>query len=612
MIRALREHWPEYLCEVAELGLFMISAGLFTILLQHPDSPVLNFIPSEFVRRMLTGIAMGSTAIALVFSPLGKRSGAHFNPAVTLAFWQLGKVKNWDAVFYIVAQFIGGVVGVLIVSLFARMALMHPSVNFAATLPGSRGVWIAFIAELIIAFILMSTVLQVSNTPYLARYTGVFAGALVATFITFESPLSGMSMNPARTFGSAFVGHLWMALWVYFTAPVLAMQAAALIYLRGNQAVYCAKFHHYNRQRCIFNCRFPELLAREQAQRQVREPATARMRLQSGMKILAVALLTLCSVSISAQPPKAVVESVGMTVSDMDRAVEFYSALTFQKVSDVEVLGDEFEHLEGVFGARMRIVRIQLGNEYVDLTQYLAPPGRPIPADSRSNDLWFQHIAIVVRDMDQAFEKLRALKVEFVSTGPQTLPPSIKAAAGIKAFYFRDPDQHNLEIIYFPPGKGDPRWHAKTDKLFLGIDHTAIGISNTDASLKFYGDLLGLHKTGESENFGTEQEHLNQVFGAHLRLTGMRASAGPGIEFLEYLSPRDGRARPADVHANDIVHWQTTIATDDVDLLAKKLRDEHVRFVSPGVVATPKGKTGFSKGMLVSDPDGHNVLLIEK
>src|SRR5262249_43483186 len=142
------------------------------------------------------------------------------------------------------------------------------------------------------------------------------------------------------------------------------------------------------------------------------------------------------------------VNSVGVTVSDMDRAVEFYSALTFQKVSDVEVLGDEFEHLEGVFGARMRIVRMQLGNGFLDLTQYLAPPGRPIPVDSRSNDLWFQHIAIVVRDMDQAFAKLRAMKVQFVSTAPQTLPPSIKAAAGIRAFYFRDPDQHNLEIIY--------------------------------------------------------------------------------------------------------------------------------------------------------------------
>ena len=336
------------------------------------------------------------------------------------------------------------------------------------------------------------------------------------------------------------------------------------------------------------------------------------MKFRTHANTLVIALLALCGVSISAQSPNVVVESIGMTVSDTDRAVEFYSALSFQKVSDVEVLGDEFEHLEGVFGARMRIVRMQLGNEYVDLTQYLAPPGRPIPADSRSNDLWFQHIAIVVRDMDQAFEKLRALKVQFVSTAPQTLPPSIKAAAGIKAFYFRDPDQHNLEIIYFPPGKGDPRWQEKTDKLFLGIDHTAIGISNTDASLKFYRDLLGLRKAGESENFGTEQEHLNQVFGAHLRITGMRAGGGPGIEFLEYLTPRDGRPGPADIHANDIVHWQTTIATDDVDLLATKLRDAHVHFISPGVIAVRKEKAGFSKGSLASDPDGHGVLLIEK
>jgi len=336
------------------------------------------------------------------------------------------------------------------------------------------------------------------------------------------------------------------------------------------------------------------------------------MKFRTHTRIVVVALLALCSASIFAQSPKVAVESIGMTVSDMDRSVEFYSALAFQKVKDVEVSGEQYEHLEGVFGARMRIVRMQLGKEFLDLTQYLAPLGRPIPTDSRSNDLWFQHIAIVVRDMDQAFEKLRALKVQFVSTGPQTLPPSIKAAAGIKAFYFRDPDQHNLEIIYFPPGKGDPRWQEKTDKLFLGIDHTAIGISNTDASLKFYRDLLGLRKAGESENFGTEQEHLNQVFGAHLRITGLRAPSGPGIEFLEYLTPRDGRPRPADVHANDVVHWQTTIATDDVDLMAKKLRDAHVHFVSSGVVVMPKDKAGFAKGALVSDPEGHNVLLIQK
>src|SRR5216117_1721562 len=199
------------------------------------------------------------------------------------------------------------------------------------------------------------------------------------------------------------------------------------------------------------------------------------MRTRWHIKFAIAALFALLIATGLAQSPQVAVESVGMTVSDMDHSVAFYSALTFQKVSDVEVLGEQYEHLEGVFGARMRIVRMKLGNEFVDLTEYLAPRGRPIPVDSRSNDLWFQHIAIVVRDMDHAFEKLRALKVQFVSTAPQTLPASIPAAAGIKAFYFRDPDQHNLEIIYFPLGKGDPRWQEKKDKLFLGIDHTAIG-----------------------------------------------------------------------------------------------------------------------------------------
>src|SRR5438876_5821961 len=336
------------------------------------------------------------------------------------------------------------------------------------------------------------------------------------------------------------------------------------------------------------------------------------MRVQRYIKFAIAALFPLLSVTGFARSPQVAVESVGVTVRDMERSAAFYSALAFQKVSDVEVLGEQYEHLEGVFGARMRIVRMQLGNEYLDLTQYFAPPDRPIPGDSRSNDLWFQHVAIVVRNMDQAFEKLRALKVQFVSTGPQTLPPSIAAAAGIKAFYFRDPDQHNLELIFFPPGKGDPRWQEKTDNLFLGIDHTAIGISNTESSLKFYRDLLGFRKAGESENFGTEQEHLNQVFGAHLQITGMRAASGPGTEFLEYLTPRDGRARPADVHANDIVHWQTMVTTGDVDLMAKKLRDAHVHFVSSGVGSMPKDKAGFSKGALVSDPDGHDVLLIQR
>src|SRR5256886_1767188 len=171
--------------------------------------------------------------------------------------------------------------------------------------------------------------------------------------------------------------------------------------------------------------------------------------------VFVATLSAVVSTAAFAQSPHVAVDGVGVTVSDMERAVAFYSALTFQKVSDTEVLGEEYEHLEGVFGARMRIVRMQLGDEHIDLIEYLAPRGRPIPVDSRSNDLWFQHIAIVVRDMDQAFAKLRELKVRFVSTAPQTLPASIPAAAGIKAFYFRDPDQHNLEIIYFPLGRSE-------------------------------------------------------------------------------------------------------------------------------------------------------------
>lgn len=230
------------------------------------------------------------------------------------------------------------------------------------------------------------------------------------------------------------------------------------------------------------------------------------------------------------------VEAVGMTVANMDRSIEFFNkVLSFEKVGDMEVHGREYEKLQGVFGLRMRVVRMQLGREIIELTQYLAPEGRPIPADWRSNDRWFQHIAIVVSDMDKAYEHLRRHKVRHASTGPQTIPASNKAAAGIRAFYFKDPDGHNLEIIYIPPGKGDPRWQRGSGRLFVGIDHTAIVVAGTVNSLKYYRDLLGLKVVGESMNHGIEQERLNNVSGARLRITGLRAERGPGIEFLEYL-----------------------------------------------------------------------------
>lgn len=306
------------------------------------------------------------------------------------------------------------------------------------------------------------------------------------------------------------------------------------------------------------------------------------------------------------------VTAVGMTVSDMDRAVEFYAnVLSFEKISDAEVWGTEYEHLQGLFGLRMRVVRMRLGRETIELTEYLAPKGKLFPADSRGNDHWFQHIAIIVSDMEKAYDWLRKHKVQHASTGPQRLPDWNPNAGGIKAFYFRDPDGHFLEVLWFPPGKGDPKWQQANSKLFLGIDHTAIVVSNTEDSLKLYRDILGLHIAGESENYGTEQEHLNNVFGARLRITSLRAAAGPGIEFLEYLAPRDGRPLPLETKANDLVHWQTHLHTSSVEATIQPLRSGQYAVVSSGVTSLSEPTLGFSKAVLVRDPDGHALQLTE-
>lgn len=260
MMNALRLHWPEYLMEAAGLGTFMISACFFATILEYPASPIRQAIPDPLLRRMLIGIAMGLTAVSIIYSPWGKQSGAHINPSVTLTFFRLGKVKPWDALFYVVAQFLGGVIGVLISVAVIGKAVSDPSVNYVATVPGMDGPVVAFVAELIISFILMIVVLTVSNNMSIASFTGLFAGVLVATYITLEAPLSGMSMNPARTFGSAFSAKLWNFLWVYFTAPPIGMLLAAEVYLRvkGVHGVICAKLHHQNNKRCIFHCGYAE------------------------------------------------------------------------------------------------------------------------------------------------------------------------------------------------------------------------------------------------------------------------------------------------------------------------------------------------------------------
>jgi catechol 2,3-dioxygenase-like lactoylglutathione lyase family enzyme len=324
-----------------------------------------------------------------------------------------------------------------------------------------------------------------------------------------------------------------------------------------------------------------------------------------------------CTTGVLAQAPQApmveAVEVVGMTVADMERSVRFYSSvLSFEKISDVELVGSAYEQLQGVFGLRMRVVRMRLGGELIELTEFLAPRGRPMPVDSRGHDRWFQHVALIVSDMDRAYQWLRQHKVEHASSGPQRLPDWNPQAGGIQAFYFKDPDGHHLEVLQFPPGKGDPKWHAKRDRLFLGIDHTAIVVGDTEASLRFYRDTLGLEVVGESENYGTEQEHLNNVFGARLRITTLRAATGPGVEFLEYLTPHDGRAMPIDARANDLMHWQTTLVTRDIASVTHRLRASKFALVSPGIVALVEGHLGFTAGLLVRDPDGHAMQVIAR
>jgi len=248
-------HWPEYLMEVAGLGAFMVSAATMATVLEHPASPVHALLASSpMVRRALMGLAMGLTAAALVYSPWGRRSGAHLNPAVTLTFLRLGKISRRDAIWYGCAQFVGGVLGIAIASMILRQWISHPAVNYVVTAPGTLGAHVAFIAEAAISFLLMLVILSLSNAPS-ARFTGVVVACLIASFITFEAPLSGMSMNPARTLGPDVISAAWPGLWVYFVAPPLGMLGAAEFYLRvrGPRAIRCAKLHHDDGP-CIFGC----------------------------------------------------------------------------------------------------------------------------------------------------------------------------------------------------------------------------------------------------------------------------------------------------------------------------------------------------------------------
>ena len=337
---------------------------------------------------------------------------------------------------------------------------------------------------------------------------------------------------------------------------------------------------------------------------------TARARVAL-LLVLVLASLWVALGPIAATPetPPVVsaVDAIGITVADVERSVAFYrDVLGFERHDDSRLTGEAWDRLYGIEGAQRRVVGMRLGEERIELVQWLTPRGRPVPRDSRSQDRWFQHIAIIVNDMDQAYRELQRHGVERISPAPQRLPDSNPAAGGIRAFYFKDPDGHPLELLQFPADKGNARWRRPSDKVFLGIDHTAITVRDTATSLRFYRNVLGLRVAGESMNSGIEQERLNDVVGAHVRITSLVAPAGPAVELLEYLNPRDGRALPADAGANDLVHWQT-VMIGDVARALPVMRARGDELISRGAVTT--AGLGFARVMVARDPDGHAIQL---
>lgn len=342
--------------------------------------------------------------------------------------------------------------------------------------------------------------------------------------------------------------------------------------------------------------------------RQAQQSRALRHWLHTAALILAVALILVAGSALAAARE---VKGFVLTVSDLDRSVSFFEqALGFRKIAERTTADRDFDYVTGVFGTRLRTATLQLGDERIELDQFLSPAGRPIPVDSRSNDLWFQHFAIVVSDMDKAFAHVSRFPIQAISSKPQTIPEWNKAAAGVKAFKFRDAEGHPLELLYLPPDKGNPKWQRK-DALFLGIDHSAITVANTDRSSSFYRDLLGLRVLGGSLNSGETQEQLDNAFGAVVRVTGLRpdSASGPGLEFLQYLTPGGGRPAPVDLRPNDLVHVRTVIEVDDLDAVSARLQQANVSFISPAVVKV-RGQP-YSRQLMVKDPDGHAVLLVQ-
>jgi len=318
------------------------------------------------------------------------------------------------------------------------------------------------------------------------------------------------------------------------------------------------------------------------------------------------------------------IRSIGFTCRDAEAVAAFYIAhLGCRRGDSFEIDGGPYAELLGLTGSRLKVLRMQLGAEQLELLQVLdlgtgLRPGRPIPADSRSIDLWFQHICVVVDDMETAAAPIQALiergQLQRISSTPQILPSWNKAAAGIAAFKFHDPEGHCLELLQFPPDKGEPRWHRPpAASPFLGIDHSAIANADTPRSCRFYEELLGLRLGGDGINSGIEQDHLDGLSGTEVRITGHRCAEGPGVECLNYLQPLGGRPLPADQNAADGAHWQIRLEVSDLEAIASRLEGFGGSPVSAGIVelSGPQADClGFSHALQIRDPDGHQLQLV--
>lgn len=328
-----------------------------------------------------------------------------------------------------------------------------------------------------------------------------------------------------------------------------------------------------------------------------------------GIRLAALALMVALLVSGRAghsatQEPQTLgvaVVAVGTTVRDMDRALAFYrDVLEFEPGFDVEFTDPGYDRLVGVFGARVRVVGLSLGPNQIELTQFITPQGRAIPPDSRSNDAWFQHLALVVTDIERATARLRAHGVQLVSPTPQRFPD------GRAFLYFNDPDGHPLELAEFPGERP-----VNPTKLFQRIDHSALVVRDLEASLAFY-QRLGFQVTSRAEGFSPVQERLNNVFGLHLEIVGLRLpQGGIGIELLHYLTPSGGRPFPADTRPNDLLHRHVTVTTPNLAEAFQALRQARADLRSPQVVFFTAGSFGQRRAFTVADPTGHVLEMIE-